>query len=98
MVDKNGYVMATLPNLEGDELIRIGDGIYCYTGVKDINTNPTLQFIWVRAADWSDEECFRVSGEIRCAICGEKYWRHPRVAKEEAPSLVRGCDGRLLKL
>ena len=92
------YVVATIPNLEGDELIRIGDGIYRYKGVKDINTNPTLQFEWVRAADWSDEECFRVSGEVECEKCGEKYWRHPQVAKKEAPSLVRACDGRLLKL
>lgn len=92
------YVVATIPNLEGDELIRIGDGIYRYKGVKDINTNPTLQFEWVRAADWSDEECFRVSGEVECEECGEKYWRHPQVAKKEAPSLVRACDGRLLKL
>ena len=98
MVEQFDFTIAALPNLEGGEIIQIGQGIYRYTGVKDINATPTLQFEWVRAVDWTDEECFRVSGEMECEACGEKYWKHPQVAKKEAPSLVRACDGRLLKL
>jgi hypothetical protein len=49
-------------------------------------------------AGWWEEECVRVSGDLFCTECGEQYWRHPQVAKKEAPTLVRACDGRLLKL
>lgn len=47
--------------------------------------------------DWLNEECIRASGEAECPECGEKYWKHKRVARE-VPTLVRACDGRLLKL
>jgi hypothetical protein len=46
---------------------------------------------------WQDEECIRLSGEQECEICLLPFWKHPRVAKD-APTLVRACDGRLLKL
>lgn len=49
-------------------------------------------------AAWWNEECIRASGTIECPECGKPYWRHAQVAKHEAPSLVRACDGRLLKL
>jgi hypothetical protein len=48
--------------------------------------------------DWREEECFRASGEVICDVCGKEYWKHPQVAKAEVPTLVRACDGRLLKL
>jgi hypothetical protein len=48
--------------------------------------------------DWWEEECVRVSGNIICKVCDKPYWKHPYVAKKEAPTLVRACDGRLLKL
>ena len=48
--------------------------------------------------EWWDEPCTRASGEVVCEVCGRAYWRHPQVAKEECPTLVRACDGRLLKL
>jgi hypothetical protein len=48
--------------------------------------------------EWWEEECFRAGGEVICDICGKKYWKHPQPAKEEVPTLVRACDGRLLKL
>jgi hypothetical protein len=47
---------------------------------------------------WEDEEAFRASGEVICEVCRLAYWKHPQVAKEEVPTLVRACDGRLLKL
>lgn len=47
---------------------------------------------------WWEEECFRAGGEAVCESCALPYWKHPQVAKEEAPTLVRACDGRLLKL
>lgn len=47
---------------------------------------------------WREEECFRTSGEVLCPLCRQPYWRHRQVAKEDAPTLVRACDGRLLKL
>lgn len=47
--------------------------------------------------DWWDEECFRASGEAICDECARPYWRHPGVT-DEVPTLVRACDGRLLKL
>ncbi len=56
--------------------------------------------IWreiVNFPDWHEQECFRVSGEMVCPECNLPFWRHYSVA-EEAPSLVRACDGRLLKL
>ncbi len=46
---------------------------------------------------WRNEVCHRVSGNVDCAACGKPYWRHPKVT-QEVPTLVRGCDGRLLKL
>jgi hypothetical protein len=49
------------------------------------------------ATEWWEEECFRVSGEVECSECGHPYWKHPMVTSE-APSLVRACDGRMLKL
>lgn len=48
--------------------------------------------------DWWEEESFRASGEVICEECGKEYWRHPQVAKAEVPTLVRACDGKLLKL
>ncbi len=48
-------------------------------------------------AAWWNQECVRVSGNILCDVCNRPYWRHPSVTSE-APSLVRACDGRLLKL
>lgn len=47
--------------------------------------------------DWWDEECIRVSGEMICPVCDKPWWRHESVAKE-APTLIRACDGRLLKI
>lgn len=47
---------------------------------------------------WRDEECFRASGEVICDICEKPYWKHTQVAKRDCPTLVRVCDGRLLKL
>lgn len=47
--------------------------------------------------DWWDEECVRASGEVICEECGKPYWKHAQVTKE-VPTLVRACDGRLLKL
>lgn len=57
-------------------------------GVAQASTKPV---------DWWDEECIRVSGEMICPECGKPYWRHESVAKE-APTLIRACDGRLLKI
>lgn len=48
--------------------------------------------------NWWDEECIRAGGEVICEICRRPYWRHRQVAKKEVPTLVRACDGRLLKL
>lgn len=48
--------------------------------------------------DWWDEPCIRTSGEVVCKICDRPHWRHEQVAKVECPTLVRACDGRLLKL
>lgn len=45
-----------------------------------------------------EETCIRTSGEALCPECGQEYWRHPQPAKELVPTLVRACDGRLLKL
>lgn len=46
---------------------------------------------------WRDEECIRVSGEMECPECKRPWWRHRSVSKE-APTLIRACDGRLLKI
>lgn len=48
--------------------------------------------------DWREEEAIRASGDAICPICDRPYWRHHQVAKDEVPTLVRACDGRLLKL
>lgn len=48
--------------------------------------------------EWPEEPCVRSSGEGVCETCSLPYWRHPQVAKNEVPTLVRACDGRLLKL
>lgn len=47
---------------------------------------------------WRDETVTRASGEVICSICSLPYWKHPQPAKDEVPTLVRACDGRLLKL
>lgn len=47
---------------------------------------------------WWEEPAIRASGEVICEVCGKPYWRHEQVAKAEVPTLVRACDGRLLKL
>lgn len=47
---------------------------------------------------WWEEECFRASGNAICPVCGLVYRKHPQVAKEECPTLVRSCSGELLKL
>lgn len=48
-------------------------------------------------AHWWDEPCIRAGGDAECAVCGKAYWKHPHVT-DEVPTLVRACDGRLLKL
>ena len=53
--------------------------------------------VGARAEAWWDEVCIRVSGEMECEECGRPYWRHPRVT-DEVPTLMRACDGRLLKI
>lgn len=52
-----------------------------------------------------DEEILgivRMSGEARCEVCDEEYWRHPdsheHLDWEGHPYLTRLCDGRLVKL
>ena len=47
---------------------------------------------------WWAEACFRTSGDMTCPECGQTWYKHPQPAKEECPSLVRGCDGKLRKL
>jgi hypothetical protein len=48
--------------------------------------------------DWRDEECLRVEASMPCPVCAAPWRRHPRPDTEAAPTLVRGCDGRLRKL
>lgn len=52
---------------------------------------------WPTEDGWADEECHRVSGEVECTMCTRPYWKHRQVTPE-VPTLVRACDGRLLKL
>lgn len=60
------------------------------------------KLVWLAShrckGDWTDQEAFRASGAVICEVCGREYWKHAQVAKAEVPTLVRACDGRLLKL
>lgn len=47
-----------------------------------------------------DHEMVRLSGEVTCEICGDRYGLHVRADKSSTPTdptLVRLCDGRLGK-
>ena len=79
------------------------------TGATDIMGAPVIEGDAIKhvvdeiketedIVNWWDEGAFRASGEVICIECGKEYWKHPQVAKDEVPTLVRGCDGKLLKL
>ena len=81
----------------GAELGEPGDPEPPKHGCTSLDPWPAWE--WALApVDWREEECIRASGEVICAQCGKPYWKHAQVAKAEAPTLVRACDGRLLKL
>lgn len=78
--------------IEDDLYVHYRDnGIFCVWDEQTTIAEPR------ETIEWWDEECIRVSGEMICPLCNKPYWKHESVDKE-APTLVRACDGRLLKI
>lgn len=73
-----------------------GLDLVCFCAPRRCHGDTVLRI--ANEPDWREEECIRASGEVICTECGLPYWKHKQVAKDEVPTLVRACDGRLLKL
>lgn len=102
-----GMLMNRLSTMDPDTELVIysqrGSGVLRAGGVIDPDSVDIIEeddkgatvFSKPENVDWT-EEAIRVDGRTKCEICGLTYKNHKSVTKH-VPTLVRGCDGKLLK-